>query len=366
MATSDNFNANGTMLANLVNPQVLADMIDKKLVDYIKFAPLAVIDNTLEGRPGDTLTLPSYNYIGDAVAFGEAEDISIGQLTAGTKTVKVSKFGRGVELTDEAMLSGYGDPLGEAVKQIGMALGSYEDNAMLACMENSVLEYHFESALTADTIAEAEELFGEDIEGEKVLLISPAMYTALRKADDWCPASEIAAELIIKGAVGMIHGCQVVISNKLKGKDEAFIVKPGALRIFLKRGVLVETDRDIIAKFTVITADKHSVCYIYDDSKIIRICKAEAASGLTVSSAEGSASGETVITVTETAGTGNKFVYKAASGIDVPDVGDVYGGTALPEDGVIETTDGYIVVVAEVDGNGKVVKAGKATADVKA
>ena len=49
-----------TMLENLVNPQVMADMINKKLVDKMLFAPLATIDTTLQGRPGDTVTLPSW------------------------------------------------------------------------------------------------------------------------------------------------------------------------------------------------------------------------------------------------------------------------------------------------------------------
>ena len=47
-----------TMLNNLVNPQVMADLVDKKLVDAMRFAPLATIDYTLQGVPGDTVTLP--------------------------------------------------------------------------------------------------------------------------------------------------------------------------------------------------------------------------------------------------------------------------------------------------------------------
>lgn len=50
-----------TMLANLVDPEVLADFIDKKLVNAIRLSPLARIDNTLVGRPGDEITLPSYS-----------------------------------------------------------------------------------------------------------------------------------------------------------------------------------------------------------------------------------------------------------------------------------------------------------------
>ena len=49
-----------TKLNNLVNPEVMADVIEKKLVDYMKFSPLATIDTTLQGRPGDTIKLPSF------------------------------------------------------------------------------------------------------------------------------------------------------------------------------------------------------------------------------------------------------------------------------------------------------------------
>lgn len=48
-----------TKLANIVNPEVMADMIDKKLVDAMKFAPLATVDTTLQGQPGNTIWLPS-------------------------------------------------------------------------------------------------------------------------------------------------------------------------------------------------------------------------------------------------------------------------------------------------------------------
>jgi len=47
-----------TMLANLLDPQVVADLVEKKLIPNIRFAPLAEIDTTLVGRPGDTVTLP--------------------------------------------------------------------------------------------------------------------------------------------------------------------------------------------------------------------------------------------------------------------------------------------------------------------
>ncbi len=271
---------NATLLANLINPQVLADMIDGKLVDLMRFAPLATIDRTLQGRPGNTITLPSFNYISDAVTVAEGADIPINQLTTSSTPVTIHKIGNGVQITDEAVLSGYGNPLDEATKQLALSIASQVDNEFLGVL-NGIASPMVHTAATAgtldfDDVADALELFGEDIDegGVKVLLISPKQYTGLRKTSGWLPASDISADLAIRGVVGMVQGCQVVISNKLKeasSKENAYIVKPGALRLFMKRGVLVESDRDIINKTTVITADSHFAPYLYNASKAIKI-----------------------------------------------------------------------------------------------
>jgi len=266
-----------TQLSNLVNPQVMADLVEKKLVDYMKFAPLAVIDNTLEGRPGDTITLPFYNYVGDAATLGEASTLSVATLTASTTSAQIHKIAQGVELTDEAVLSGYGDPIGEASNQIALAIASQTDNEVLNVLAaiGSTMTYET-SASTVDPddshIADALEKFGEDIDGVKVALVAPAVYTKMRKnTNSWIPASELAANVAIRGTVGEYQGCQIQVSNKLKTSKNIYIVKPGALRIFMKRGTMVEVDRNILKFTTVITASKHFVAYLYDASKAIKI-----------------------------------------------------------------------------------------------
>ena len=262
-----------TKLANLVNPQVMADIIAKKYVDYMKFAPLATIDTTLEGRPGDTITLPSFNYIGDAATLAEGVELTPDLLTASVVTAQVHKIAKGVEITDEAILSGYGDPIGEAAAQIALSIASQEDNEMLATMASNISLVKTTSGDPNDTdITAALELFGEDIDGQKVALVSPAVYTSMREnTRQWVPASELAANIAVKGVVGEYQGCQVMVTNKLKTSKDIYIVKPGALRIFVKRGTLVETDRDILSFSNVITASKHFVTYLYDASKAIKI-----------------------------------------------------------------------------------------------
>lgn len=264
-----------TVLANLIDPQVVADFIDEKLTDKMVFAPLADIDALLEGRPGSTVTLPKWQYIGAASTVAENGAIPLESLTQTSASVAIHKIAKGTEFTDEAALSGYGDIAQESGDQLVKAIADGLDKELLVILESidSTMTQTFASGSAfADAVNDALELFGEDVDdGTRILLVAPAEATALRKAVDWLPASEIAADRMVRGAIGEIYGCQVIITNRLKGKSEAFIVKPGALRLFLKRDTLVETARDIVYKKTVVTADKHFAGYLYRADKAVKI-----------------------------------------------------------------------------------------------
>jgi N4-gp56 family major capsid protein len=262
--------ANETILSSLINPQVLADMIDTKLVNAMKFTPLCKVDNTLVGRPGDTVTLPCYAYIGDAADVDELGNIGIAELRATSQAVRVKKVGKGVTISDEAVLSGYGDPVGEIGNQLLTSIASKVDNDVLAALDNATL-IHPVVTVTPNEINNALVKFGEDFEGDKYLFVGAATYAALRDAAEWIPASEIAAGTVLRGVVGMIYGCYVVITNKITVTNAAYIVKPGAVALFMKRGTQVESDRNIINKSTTFTADKHYAAYLYDSSKVIKL-----------------------------------------------------------------------------------------------
>ncbi len=264
-----------TVKSNLIIPEVLAAMVDKKLVNLMRFAPLATIDNTLVGNPGDTVKVPSFAYIGDAATLNENTALTPVALTASTAQVTIHKLAKGVEITDEAMLSAYGNPVEEIANQLALAIASQMDNEMLAVLAaiTGAMKYTMSGATPAPAdISAALELFGEDIDmAQKAVVVSPATYTALRGTSNWLPASEIAADRLIRGAVGEAYGCQVIISNKLTTPKTAYIVMPGALRYYLKRDTLVEQDRDILYFKNVYTASKHGVCYLYDSSRAIKI-----------------------------------------------------------------------------------------------
>ena len=267
--------SNATLLQDLFVPEVVADAIDKKLVDAIRFSPLAIIDTTLVGRPGDELTMPSYEYIGDAAAVAEGADIPIAKLSQDTEKVKVSKIGKAVEFSDESLLSGANNDIAEeAAKQVVLAVNSKLEADLISEMSAKAVltaELNLASGNVTHGIADALGKFGEDIDGEKVLLVPPAVYTALVKSDGWIPNTEAGANIIMNGTVGSIFGAQVVLSNRLTARNEAYLIKPGALRIVMKRNTLVEFDRDILSEMNYIKASKLFAPYVYDKTKVVKI-----------------------------------------------------------------------------------------------
>lgn len=264
----------GTYLSNLFNPQVVADLINTKLTDNIVFAPLARIERTLEGRPGNTVTMPYYSYISAASSVSEGYDIPIRRLTQTTTSVTVSKLGVAVQLTDEAVISGFGDPVGEAGDQIVTAIADALDInllSVLAAVSASERVYTGASTgLVADDIPLALAKFGEDMDGEKALLVTPDFYAKLL-GSNWIPASEIAANVKIRGSVGMAYGCQVIVSNRLTTAGNMYIVKPGTLAIFMKRGVMIETDRDILNQSTVLAGSLICANYLLNPAGMVKL-----------------------------------------------------------------------------------------------
>lgn len=274
--------ADVTKIANMINPEVMADVVRDKLTDLIKFTPLAKIDTTLQGRAGDTVTLPKFTYIGDAADVAEGEAIPMALLTTSTSKVKVKKAGKGIKITDEAVLSGYGDPVGEGTNQLSLSIAAKVDNDCLAALSgikaNMTVDVSAKDTIGSHVIADGLVKFGEDLEGEKVLLIAPAQLAQIRKDPDYLKPSEMTQKAIMSGVIGEIWGCQICVSNKIKAsgsKYTNYIVKPGALAIYLKRGVEVETARDISLKLTEITADEHYAVYLLDESKAIKLVTAE-------------------------------------------------------------------------------------------
>ena len=252
-----------TNITTLVNgdvfdPEVVSDMINAKVAKKAVMSGYIKVDSTLSGVPGSTITVPRWGYIGEAVDLEEGQPIDTTKMAFTTAQYGIKKIGKGVMLTDEAQLSGYGNPMGTATNQIAMSISEKLDNDRVAVLYES--QNIFDASTTAikyTSIVDGVDMFGEEEESRKVILIHSKQKTQLRKDADFLAADKLGPDLLTNGAIGRIAGCDVIVSNKVKLEDGVYhnpIIKLTnaseteddlpAVTYFLKRGNLVEHKRE--------------------------------------------------------------------------------------------------------------------------
>ncbi|MEN2467894.1 hypothetical protein [Ornithinibacillus sp. JPR2-1] len=174
------------------------------------------------------------------------------------------------------MLSGYGDPVGEAQRQIRMSIASKIDNDIVETALTAPLAVQHD--INIDLIDALETAFVdapdnfENVDSTGVLFLSYKDAAKLRKeaAQNWTRSSDLGDRILVSGAFGELLGWEIVRSMKIED-GHGFAVKSGALKTFLKRGLLAETGRDMDHKLTKFNADQHYSVALVDESRIVRI-----------------------------------------------------------------------------------------------
>ena len=275
-----------TKLAQLIDPEVMAPMISAKIEKAIVATPFAKIDNTLVGRPGSTITVPKYEYIGDAEDLAEGVTADKTKLTTTSAEYQVKKAVKQVELTDEAVLSGYGNPVGETNSQLAKAIASKVDNDVMDELMKAQLVYTPSGAdtdISYDNIVNAIDLLNEEQNVEKVMFIHPKQVATLRKDDNFISNDKYPNNVIMKGEIGQIANTRIVVSKKARNAAGTYFMNPivelrpedqtgdeiPAVTIFLKRDTNLETQRELGNYTTLIGADKHYVAALTDNSKVV-------------------------------------------------------------------------------------------------
>ena len=276
-----------TKLSSLINPEVMADIIDGKISSKIRVTPFAKVDTTLQGVPGDTITVPTFAYIGDAEDVAEGVAAGTTVLTTSTTTAKVKKAMKAVELTDESILSGYGDPVGQSTSQLAKSIAAKID---VDCMDALVgitggLIYDGSTKVIGyEPIVDAIDIFDEEVNGEKVMFINPKQVTQLRKDTNFISADKYDQNVVMNGEIGKIANTRIVPSKKVKlDSTSAFYSCPivklendvevdedaPALTIYLKRNINLETARDTLKRTTILSVDEFYAAVVSNASKVV-------------------------------------------------------------------------------------------------
>lgn len=247
-----------TKSTNLVIPEIFAQGVAQKLVDKLALDPIVQVDNLPAGVKGNSITLPRYSYIGDAVKMIEGEALDPALLTQDSEEVLIHQFGKAVEITDRAVKSGLGDPIGVAERDIVVAINSKLQVEKFAALETATATESV-AAINNEGIAKIVAKFGEDQEGALYLFVNPI---------DWAVA--VGADIDFASKIKAVYNVEFVNSNRVPA-GKAYAVKDGAIGLFMQKAIDVEEDRDILKKSTVLSADTMCAIYLRDESKAVKV-----------------------------------------------------------------------------------------------
>lgn len=277
-----------TFLSDIINPQVMGDMIEAKIPHMLKFTPFAKVDTSLVGVPGDTKTVPSWNFVGAAEDVAEGDEISTKKLTAASTTFTIKKAMQSVGITQESINSGLGDPVGQAETQLAKSIALKVESDVLAAALTGSQTYDGSAAVIKYTgIVDAVGVLAEEEITDKVLFVNPAQVTTLRKDADFLSADKYQGGVMVSGEIGMIAGVRIVPSKQIVKSDNGTYVCPliklepastdteyaeaelPAITIFLKKDTAVDAEWFPKKQTHDITAAKYYGVALTNAAKVV-------------------------------------------------------------------------------------------------
>ncbi len=246
-----------TTLVNgdVFDPQVVSDMINAKVAAKAAMSGYIKVNNDLEGVPGSQVTIPKWGYIGAAEEYEEGTPIDTTKMAYTTAQYGIKKIGKGVMLTDEAQLSGYGNPMGTANNQIAMSISEKLDNDRVECLYDSRnVKDASTAAIKYSAVVDGIDMFNEEEDSKKVILIHSKQKTQLRKDTEFLAADKLGADMLVSGAIGKIAGCDIVVSNKVR--LVSYVKDNSAGTVTISAENLAEYQAQVDPSTTLVVGDK--------------------------------------------------------------------------------------------------------------
>lgn len=265
---------NLTRSTDLFNPEVLGDFIVERVDSNLSFKDVAEVDYTLSRGAGDTITVASRHSNGKATELtAEGDAITLHKITDTHKTYTVKHVGDGYRISKRAKVTGLGNVINDAVKYISDAISVAVNDDCVTALSGATKVFDATTPISFDAVVDASSEFVDEDYNDMVLFIHPRQKATVMKNKDFINNVEGTIE---KAYLGELGGAKVILSKEVPfdtvtNKYTNFLVKDGALKIFIKSDADVEFDRDIETKEDIITGDMLYVVALVDDTKVVKL-----------------------------------------------------------------------------------------------
>lgn len=249
-----------TVFANKVIEAKAKDL----LTTSVNTRSLMAIDNSLVAEPGMTKTINVYTYTGEAEELGVGEgNTTRGAISyAGTDyTVKLVQ--QAFDYQDEDFMKD-NNVVDMGVKGATQLMTNKMTADFIAECEKATLSHT--GAMSYDTIVDAIAKLNVENEAGLFIVINPEHKAELRKDADYVAAR--MGEVVYNGQVGTVAGIPVIVS---KAVDKAYVMHKDAVKLFMKKDVEVEQERDADTRTNSIYLRSAYIVALVDATKICKI-----------------------------------------------------------------------------------------------
>jgi N4-gp56 family major capsid protein len=288
-----------TTTANLIVPDVWADAVGPTILGKSVMVALADVDDQLVGQPGDSVTFPKWNYIGDADDLTEAVAMDTTQMSMTDSKATIKEAGKAVELSDNATLNALGNPNAQARVQLALAVARKIDKDLRAAAEyehvnggagdeeasTAPLKFTTAGRLSWNALTQAFALWGDEYDPSEVagIVIHSAQSQQLMNDPNFIDSTKFGqGAVLLRGQIGSIGTIPVIVSDRAttvadvdagtagnQAGVKALLIRKGALALKYKRRPIVETDRDILKRTNIVTTNVHYATKRVDDRGVI-------------------------------------------------------------------------------------------------
>lgn len=262
-------------MANTVYPNKVIEAKAKDLLTTtVNTRNLMTVDNSLTQNAGMTKTINVYTYTGEA----ETLDVGVGNTAAKRGSIAYVGTDYTVNMVQQAF--DYYDEdfmkdntiVDNMLKGANQVMVNKMTSDFVTEAKKATLAQTFAKggALGYDTIVDAISKLNLEDESEIFIVIPNAWKASLRKDEDYKSAR--MGEVIYNGQVGTICGIPVIATKALT--TEAFVMTKEAIKLFMKKDVEVEQDRNADKRQNSVYLRTAYIVALVDSTKICKISEA--------------------------------------------------------------------------------------------
>jgi hypothetical protein len=235
------------------------------LTTAVNHRSLMTIDNSLAETEGMTKTINVYTYTGTAeeLADGAANSIR-GSIAFEGVDYKVKRVQQVFDYLDQDFMKDNAivdmSLKGANEVMVNKLTADFYAEAAKATLSHT-------GAMSYETIVDAIAKLSLEDESKLFVVIPTAWKADLRKDPDYVAAR--MGEVVYNGQVGTVCGIPVIATNAIS--DVAYVMTAEAIKLFMKKDVEVEQDRDIETKKNTVALATYYICALVDNTKICKI-----------------------------------------------------------------------------------------------